>query len=95
MSEESDKKILEDHKELVEEGERERALEEYWEEEERYKNSLEPKLDSIIYKLERIEKRQKSHEWYLGFMLLVIFIILIDNAFMGQLWESNFSDFLS
>jgi len=95
MSEESDKKILEDHKELVEEYEREKAREEYWEEEESYKNSLEPKLDSIIYKLERIEKRQKSLEWYLGFTLLVILIILADNAFMGQLWESNFSDFMS
>ena len=95
MSEESDKKILEDHKELVEEYERERTREEYWEEEESYKNSLEPKLDSIIYKLERIEKRQKSLEWYLGFTLLVILIILADNAFMGQLWKSNFSDFMN
>jgi|TARA_Y100000294_G_scaffold25015_1_gene21312 hypothetical protein len=95
MSEESDKKILEDHKELVEEYEKEKAIEEYWEEEERYKNSLEPKLDSIINIVEGIKKRQKSFEWGISFILLVIFIILVDNAFMGQLWESNFSKFLS
>ncbi len=95
MSEESYKKILEDHKELVEEYEKEKAIEEYWEEEERYKNSLEPKLDSIINIVEGIKKRQKSFEWGMSFILLVIFIILVDNAFMGQLWESNFSKFLS
>jgi hypothetical protein len=95
MSKESDKKIPEEYKELVEEHEREVALEEYLEEEERYKNSLEPKLDSIINIVEGIKKRQKSFEWGMSFILFVIFIILIDNAFMGQLWESNFSEFLS
>ena len=78
MSEESDKKILEEHKGLVEEYERERNLEEYWEEEEKYKNSLNPKLDAMMSKLNRIEKKQKSLEWTLSICFIVILIIYLN-----------------
>ena len=88
-------KIPEEYKELAEEYEREVAREEYWKEEERYKNSLEPKLDSILDIVKGIHKKQKTLERFLSFSLFIIIVILIDNAFMGQLWEANFSDFLS